>query len=330
MKSPSRYTAALLILLASLFLTGCFGPTPSRPLLLHNPPWQQIDAGTETILHYQTYSADRPEIMLEPIGPRKEAGRFSATQFLGAGRSTSHEDTVRYARLGNRMALPFSDDYGPPSAAFHTLLPPERSNIRRGDLWQGNTILILTDNWVRSETSQIRFLVSWVGIPTDRAAAQEGLPAITYPLWGLPRDLLDAPITFLRRCGFDRLLDPIPVENPRVAYWVSLGAVIGIAAAGPAAFLFAVTPWYMFMGTTLMVIFPSSVAVGAVAAFITRTALEFGFQSFINPLQVGALRGGVDSEDYFPNWKFGVRRERTLPSGAGEIRWVVTDIRRLP
>jgi len=168
--------------------------------------------------------------------------------------------------------------------------------------------------------------------------------AVTYPLWGLPRDLVDAPLTGLNRFGLGKIYDGQLFEEP-------LPPVIGLYGASSVVGLIVGAGWgfheaghhYMqaYLYSTGGFIAGGALGFGAVAA------LDAAWGAIVNPLQVGLLRTGVDGEyvkttsprieidgewseadirqydtllrshAIFPNWKY-VVNERTVSAPTGE------------
>ncbi|MFG0316009.1 MAG: hypothetical protein ACF8XB_01955 [Planctomycetota bacterium JB042] len=174
--------------------------------------------------------------------------------------------------------------------------------------------------------------------PVEETRARSPWLTATYPLWGLPRDLIDAPLTALNRFGLGKIYGGRTFDEP-------LPPVVGLyAAAGIAGAIWGVG-WgfheaghhylqsYLYATGGLLV----GVAVGAGGVL----ALDAAWGAVVNPLQVALLRTGIDDEyvktadpvlrlgdrwtdadvrrhdallrthAWFPNWNY-VVHERTL------------------
>lgn len=158
------------------------------------------------------------------------------------------------------------------------------------------------------EPGRQRFYIRWYrcyeggGLDAPRRSV---LAMALYPLVGLPRDLLDAPITGLRRLHFDHCHtmkgDGDGPANPLLA----------IAGA-----LFVLAPFALWFAVYKVA--PSAVAgyiLGGVAALLSLPVLLLlwiyvlmavgpVFRFVVCMPQTVLLRSWIDSEDYFPNWKF--------------------------
>jgi len=153
----------------------------------------------------------------------------------------------------------------------------------------------------------------------------------TYLLWGLPRDLVDLPLTFLNRTGMsvERALDKNDVSSGRI---VVLGTAIVLAVAG------ALDGWAHANSHFYEQVFYAD-AFGVIYAgvgYVAGVALVAGFEFVVVPVQTAVLRTGLDhtywkfdatrvelkdtddaltvlvaherSTCYFPNWQLGARR----------------------
>ena len=146
--------------------------------------------------------------------------------------------------------------------------------------------------------------------PTPKAVA-----TWTYPVWGLPRDLADAPLTAINRTGFGTYVARADCDYITGAGRLAFGAadVAGLAA-------------WISHGFGAGVVTEISVLAHGLAIVI-GSDLAYGF--VVNPLQVALLRTGIDdrfvkledhdesiepgaaeaearvrSRAFFPNWRF--------------------------
>ena len=133
----------------------------------------------------------------------------------------------------------------------------------------------------------------------------------TYPIWGLPRDLADAPLTMLNRSGFGTFMVREPADFSVEA--LEFGAFVGVAVS---------------LVTWIPAGFTASVRYGGIWALsigggLIASDLIYGL--VVTPLQVALLRTGVDyrflkhedwksaghdsperlrSRAFFPNWRY--------------------------
>ena len=180
--------------------------------------------------------------------------------------------------------------------------------------------------------------------PRVEVRARDAWLAATYPIWGLPRDLLDAPLTGLNRFGLGKIYGGETFEDP-------VPPVVGLYAASGVVGLFWGAAWgfheagHHYLQSYLYAsggaLFGAVVGAGAVAA------LDLAWGAVVNPLQVGLLRTGVDrayvkttsprieldgrwseadlrqydtllrSHAIFPNWRY-VVNARTVSAPADE------------
>ncbi|CAN5431792.1 hypothetical protein BH09SUM1_BH09SUM1_04600 [soil metagenome] len=152
-------------------------------------------------------------------------------------------------------------------------------------------------------------LVHWTKVP-ESGAFESKLRSpwllIAYPMIGLPRDLLDAPWTAIRRTHFD--LNEGGMESPAAGIGILVGAM-----GAPVICLIAITPLWVAIPAAIVSIIPGGY-VGLLAGAILSNAIEAGFDLFERGIEVPVMRSGVDSLDYFPNWKFLIHRP--IPIGA--------------
>lgn len=135
----------------------------------------------------------------------------------------------------------------------------------------------LTTSEVRREGSEGRSASSWV--------------VATYPLWGLPRDLVDIPLTAINRTGFGTFTARGSKTFLKGSFisGVLVGGYVGITTWIEAGYWEAlVAQWAPF---------------AAVTGGLIGADLLYGF--VVNPLQVALLRTGVD--DHY--WKIGDHQE---------------------
>lgn len=129
------------------------------------------------------------------------------------------------------------------------------------------------------------------------------LHVITYPVWGLPLDVLDAPFTFSRWLGFtDNLELFLADKDPAGGILAVGGGLLGVAI-GAGTILYFVSP--------AAVAIPLAIVVGGTlgvmglfgGTIIANDVFDF-HREVCQKFQVPVLRSGIDSEDYFPMWKF--------------------------
>ncbi|MCB2155810.1 hypothetical protein KQI84_13080 [bacterium] len=328
MNTPHSLLALLLAATISLFLTGCFGATPSQPLLLNDPPWQSEAAGDYVQLCYQAYSRSEPQIVLERINTN-EIVWVNYLQY--AGRRTFVRRMPWYTPLKSH-----SSEFAPNPASGKALVelqPPFGAYVPFGSN-KGKTIFDLS-TLIGSNRQSYRFLISWARlspVPRSNVSERDFWWKATYVTWGLPRDILDAPITLMRRDGFDAFGGPQRLcGDDTMVTFVAFDIALTIAV--PIVIAATVTPLYVGIPLAALGFATATWAAIFVTSYVKQLS-SILFQRIINPLQTAALRGGVDSEDYFPNWKFGVHDRSGLAIieevGQAEEYWVITNIQRIP
>ncbi|MDX1973627.1 MAG: hypothetical protein SFY68_13945 [Candidatus Sumerlaeia bacterium] len=120
---------------------------------------------------------------------------------------------------------------------------------------------------------------------------------LEYAVLDLPRDLIDLPLTDLRRLGFADLDTGIEDDDPATPITLDVGT--GLGAAGTVAGLIVLGVAFPY---ALVGILPGAflgLTAGMNASFIIGDVGAFVKENF----QVPLLRGGVDDEDYFPHWR---------------------------
>lgn len=162
-------------------------------------------------------------------------------------------------------------------------------------------------------------LVEWHRVPSEYTTTltrrSRGL-LYTYPLWGFPRDVLDVPWTKMRRLGFadeTGILD----EDPATPLTITAGAVVGAAGAAGIVLL-SVSPASVAIPIAVVALIPGALAGGFAGMLFTLVEGDMG-RSASDYVQVPLLRSGIDSEDYFPNWKFIAHRPVMEKIGDEEI-----------
>lgn len=178
--------------------------------------------------------------------------------------------------------------------------------------------------FVESRNSRRAIVADWQKLPEAKTINYERrspLLTASYPLWGLPRDLLDVPFTMARRLGYGDSLEPGDLD-PTDHYFMA-GAGIGGATAAVLWALSAVSP-------------PGAAIVVAVFAGSGAMALGMHFAPLVTEpvgglgrligdrIERPLLRAGVHSTDYFPNWRFVVHRP-VVTLGDGPAQWRVVD-----
>lgn len=170
--------------------------------------------------------------------------------------------------------------------------------------------------------------VDWVRVSTRVSYAICGRVRsrwlmLTYPAWGLPRDLLDAPVTLLRRLNFQEefLDDPSKVQL-RSAEVLLGGAVVGL----PLLVYSSTSPASAATVLTILAV-PAGVGVGVVIGVCYLVAAPLVFREAVMPAQNAMLRCGIDSLDYFPNWKFLVWDRRAVLREGAPTQWVIEGVR---
>ena len=148
---------------------------------------------------------------------------------------------------------------------------------------------------------------------------------MTYPVWGLPRDLIDLPFTGARRLGFADGGGPDD-EDPARKIAVNGAAGVGLIAA-PTLVILAVSPVAVAIPLAFVAMPVGMIAGGIVGLWVTNSFVSVG-RGTSDLLQVPLLRGGIDSEDWFPNWKFGAMRP-VVTYGDGPRMWRVVNVERI-
>lgn len=165
--------------------------------------------------------------------------------------------------------------------------------------------------------------VEWVPVPSISSELRSVPLLLLYPIWGLPRDLVDVPMTGLRRLGFadDTGISDTDPATPIILF---TGASIG-AVAGATLVILCVSP--------TAVAIPLAVVAGAAGGVLGLVAgMNVSFVAgdvgrfLADNVQVPLLRSGIDSEDYFPNWKFGVHRP-VVTAGDEAASWRAVSMR---
>ncbi len=164
--------------------------------------------------------------------------------------------------------------------------------------------------------------------------------ATSYPIWGLPRDVIDVPFTGLNRIGLGSFLsrDDTGRRYVKVSFVIGqgIGGAVGIAVWMEHGYWAAILPSYAWW----------------FGSFLGLITLDLGYGYVVNPLQVALLRTGVDtrfvkradhlpaddpdagtaeererSRSFFPNWRYLVWRAapeadagppRAEPAAAGQ------------
>lgn len=145
---------------------------------------------------------------------------------------------------------------------------------------------------------RLRLLVSvaLVGAGCTNGPVPNKVAAWTYPVWGLPRDLADAPLTAINRTGFGSF---VVCLNDKYTGGALTGTFLVADTAGIIAWIqhgfgAAVVTELAFIGYGLLATFGGDLVYGAV----------------VNPLQVALLRTGFDDR-YFKYGDHDKGREST-------------------
>jgi hypothetical protein len=165
-------------------------------------------------------------------------------------------------------------------------------------------------------TRSSAFDVRWVAVPANwrvQKRVRSWWLLASYPLWGLPRDLIDAPMTLAWRAG---ALGSNYDKVTTVDATVGIATVVCTTAGGPLLALHAISP--------LAVAIPVAV-VAAPAGFVVTGVIVLNCwmlsnhvrEGLIRPCQTALLRGGIRSLDYFPNWRFIVWDRRAVAREGG-------------
>ncbi|MCB2155169.1 hypothetical protein KQI84_09800 [bacterium] len=303
----------------TIWLCGCFGPTPMEPLVLRGVHPTRIESPDGLEIECRLYSDSPPSISIW-VSTRDSSAITTWTLIQHTGHPGGvGEPTAFLTYWWQEIALQKPDATVPREGRrfAKTLLEFRRVGSPR--------------------PAVVRYLVSWARF--DVMDDPPGPPirswwmATTYPAWGLWRDILDAPVTFLRRGGFDENHGlKNAAETPvMVGLFLILG---GCTIGAPVAAAVLISPWWVAVPAAIV-----ALPIGALTGFTLGVwyTLATGplFRLLVDPPQNHLLRGGVDSKDYFPNWRFGVfDRTRApikrMPSVTGDTHWVVTEIRRIP
>lgn len=236
------------------------------------------------------------------------------------------EELVAYG-IDSEGAWVFSRDTteGPEPVAMHILDGPPRDpedffhRIAERAALPGETTLALHAYRIRpgAPPNPVRLDCELVNEVAHTGSRRRSVFAVaTYPVWGLPRDLLDAPWTAVRRHRWFRRPSRISSPNPPTAMFMGVSAVA--IATGTAVFAFtAVSPVALAIPVAL-----AGVPAGLLGGYGAGVAAEIAVVATTRYVEVPLLRSGISSEHYFPNWKFIAHAPVLEPTGLR--RWLVT------
>ena len=166
------------------------------------------------------------------------------------------------------------------------------------------------------------FEVTWKLEPPRAVAGERRSKFLvaTYPLWGLPRDLIDAPCTGLRRLGFADKGTGVTDNDPATPITLDTGAAVGAIGSCILVYALLAPAWYAI--PVAVVALPVGGAAGLVVGMNVSFIIGPTGRLLAKNVQTPLLRSGIDSVDYFPNWKFVAHRPTV--SGDAEHTWKAT------
>lgn len=298
----------LLVLLIAVLLSGCMATVrpEARTLMERVPLYAAADFGgsTGSSLTYRVGESAGSHVLTPDWRARfeYEGCRFdvvqSAPDFPHAGEiQQSCRPPVRFQLISPSAFLPDCTD------PFTTTQVDLR--IGDGGYEAGRGTLFV--RWYRCYRGG--------GLDWPRRSAWR---YAAYPIIGLPRDLVDAPFTQLRRWGFGDHISPAGGDRfaPPVLL-IPVGAIAVTVLATQAVYQALSPAWLAVVAATgtAIVVLP--------AAAIVAVNLAFGWRVFygatVSTPQVLLLRSGIDSEDFFPNWKFVVHDPQAVAGPRQEL-----------
>ncbi|MEO8377966.1 MAG: hypothetical protein ABI579_09875 [Candidatus Sumerlaeota bacterium] len=168
----------------------------------------------------------------------------------------------------------------------------------------------------------------WVALPKTvqyKLEKRSPLLFLTYPIYGLPQDLLDAPITALRRLGFADNNGGLDATRASTQICIFGSAAVGCVGAVALTVACVSFPWVI---PAVVLAVPCGVVFGGIFGIDLSMGVFDLFNFAIAKPQNYLLRSGINSEDYFPNWKFAAHKP-VITSQSEERVWVVTRIEEI-
>jgi hypothetical protein len=312
-----------LLLVACLSFAGCTGPqlltTPQQP------PLAQGDGFT--IEYVETpHKTNRPRLVVK-YGPRDASGeRPARVRVHGPGGERLKEFRNLFRRSEYAVEIPIDH--------------------KAGNAYDTKLTLIVDRSGQPVEQLALMVRLRAIDAPTAPLAPEDPsmFAAVTYPIWGFWRDLVDAPLTMFNRAGLStsRLGD----NNMNAANgMVLVGAFAGAALGAREGFSRGDGPFEdaFYVGAGSVIGGIGGAVVGGIVAgvwdFIVvpvqTMVFRFPFDSDFLKLEPYAsnvpVGEGVNldeysqrlrSRSYFPNWRFGVRGEELAPSDRSRPVWI--------
>lgn len=313
-----------LLVFAAIAMAGCAGPQ-----LLTTPQQAPVAHGDGFTIEYveTPYKSNRPRLLIREERADADGQRPARVRVLGPG----GEGLKPFRNLFRR-------------SEFAVEIPVDH---RAGEAYDARLTLLVDRPGEPMQRQGLYIRLRKVDTPTAPLVGEDRgtFAMVSYPIWGLWRDLLDAPFTMFNRAGLTtaRLGDnDMNAANALVVGGAAAGAMLGAREGfrrgdGPFEDAFYVGAGSVVGGFAGAVV---GVLVAGVWEWIVvpiETAIfRFPFDSdFIKrePYAVGVpVAEGIDldlyterfrSKAYFPNWRFGVRGDAFLPSERARPIWIV-------
>lgn len=308
------------ILLLSMLVPGCVSLPPETMVLLNKPPTEKemcVRRGDGPSIHIFPRVLPRdgepPSLIRRRIEVRCEVERGEIL-------------TVQYwcpDGPGDRSA-PLPLEVTPPNK-FLLPVPHPASGARRsvGRLQVGPS--------GADPSRSAAFEVRWIAVPASwrvEKRVRSWWLLASYPLWGLQRDLVDAPMTLAWRAGFLETDGSAYDDVSTLDWYLGLGTTAAGTVAAPLIALHAISPLAVAIPAAVVAAPAGFVVTGVIVlnCWVGRYTLREGL---IRPCQAALLRGGIGSLDLFPNWRFIVWDQRAVArEGADpdDLVWAIDEI----
>jgi hypothetical protein len=312
------------LLLVAITAAGCAGPQ-----LLTTPQQAPLARGDGFSIEYveTPYATSRPRLLVREERADADGRRPARVRVLGPG----GQGLRPYRNLFRRSEFAFE-------------VPVDHRN---GDAYDVRLTLLVDRPGEPLQRQGLYVRLRKVETPTAPLVGEDPGPfaMATYPIWGLWRDLLDAPFTAFNRAGLTtaRLGDnDVNAANALVIGGAAAGAMLGAREGFRRGDSFFEDAFYVGAGSVVGGF--AGAMVGVIVAGVwewivvpIETAIfRFPFdhdfikrEPYAVPVPVGE---GIDldlyterhrSKAYFPNWRFGARGDEFLPSDRARPIWIV-------